>query len=254
MADTPIHPRPTPAPSVGRERGSLPLRFNHPKNYLGVPLAAVANEATTDLIQTTLVADTDAAVRGAAALDLIDTGDSPTHDPTLTGLGEDVVTTVTADHTPDAALDALSRLHGRTERFVTAGSRYWEPILTRVYQAYQPAATLVTILNQTGPVSLARLTAHCLTHNPDAARLLVSAPDDHLPSSPTQLLGQTELADHDIYYSPTTCQLKTQLWHAGILTERGAHSTALAPLADRWAVEPRHLETPIPASQRRGDR
>jgi len=243
MEDTPAQPRDSSPPIPGRENTTLALRYNHPKNYVGVPLAIVAERPTADVIADILVADTTAVIRGATALGLVDASMCPSDKLSLTSLGEDLIAPVTADRSPEAALDALSRLQGSTDRFVDVGSRYWEPFLTQVYQQYPPAATLVTALNQTGPASLARLTAYCLSHNQEAARLLVSATNALTPIDPSQPLGQTSLADYQTYYSPTTCQLKTQLWHAGILTERGAHSTALAPLSNRWALEPRHLST-----------
>lgn len=243
MADAPSQSRHEPLESVRTAARQLRLRYNHPKNYVGVPLAIAAEDNTRHLITTSLVNDVDACIRGADALGLINAAERPDADPLLTQLGDDLVESVTADRTALAALDALARQQGSTSRFVDTASRYWEPILTRIYKAYGPAYTLVSALGTTGPVSLARFTAYGLRQDADVASLLLAPDVDVATEGSLEPLAQTRLATPEVYYTPTTCQLKTQLWHAGILTERGTYSTALAPLQNRWAVEPRHLTT-----------
>jgi hypothetical protein len=49
-------------------------------------------------------------------------------------------------------------------------------------------------------------------------------------------LRPAALADGDVYHAPTTFQLKAMLFHAGILTERGAEPHRLDPTTDVWAL------------------
>jgi hypothetical protein len=49
-------------------------------------------------------------------------------------------------------------------------------------------------------------------------------------------LRVTELADGTVFHSPTVFQLKAMLYHAGILTERGAEPHRLDPTSDVWAL------------------
>jgi len=49
-------------------------------------------------------------------------------------------------------------------------------------------------------------------------------------------LQPAELRDGSVYHSPTVFQLKAMLYHAGILTERGAEPNDLNPSVDVWAL------------------
>ena len=49
-------------------------------------------------------------------------------------------------------------------------------------------------------------------------------------------LVESELTDGNVYHSPTVFQLKAMLFHAGILTERGAEPHRLDPITDVWAL------------------
>jgi hypothetical protein len=49
-------------------------------------------------------------------------------------------------------------------------------------------------------------------------------------------LRASELEDGDVYHSPTVFQLKAMLYHAGILTERGAEPSNLDPRQDTWRL------------------
>jgi len=46
----------------------------------------------------------------------------------------------------------------------------------------------------------------------------------------------SELADGNVYHSPTVFQLKAMLYHAGVLTERGAEPHRLDPGSDVWRL------------------
>lgn len=65
----------------------------------------------------------------------------------------------------------------------------------------------------------------------DDARERVLTPDGELRAS--------RLADGNVYHSPTVFQLKAMLFHAGIVTERGAEPSNLDPTADTWALRNR---------------
>lgn len=47
------------------------------------------------------------------------------------------------------------------------------------------------------------------------------------------------LTDGDAFHSPTVFQLKAVLYHAGILTERGAEPSNLDPERDVWKLRER---------------
>lgn len=49
-------------------------------------------------------------------------------------------------------------------------------------------------------------------------------------------LRDRALEDGEGYHSPTVFQLKAMLFHAGILTERGAEPPRLDPTEDVWAL------------------
>ncbi len=49
-------------------------------------------------------------------------------------------------------------------------------------------------------------------------------------------LRPAALEDGSVYHSPTVFQLKAMLYHAGILTQRGAEPSRLEPRADIWAL------------------
>jgi hypothetical protein len=49
-------------------------------------------------------------------------------------------------------------------------------------------------------------------------------------------LRVAELADGDVFHSPTVFQLKTILYHAGLLTDRGREPHRLDPNEDTWRL------------------
>lgn len=49
-------------------------------------------------------------------------------------------------------------------------------------------------------------------------------------------LREQALHDGNVYHSPTVFQLKAILYHAGILTERGAKLSNLEPVEDTWSL------------------
>jgi hypothetical protein len=83
---------------------------------------------------------------------------------------------------------------------------------------------LVVALHQRHPSFAVEL----FVRNDEAARERVFATEDSL--------DETVLAGGDVYHSTATFQLKAMLYHAGILTERGAEPHRVDPTTDVWAL------------------
>jgi hypothetical protein len=62
----------------------------------------------------------------------------------------------------------------------------------------------------------------------DDVRQRVLAADGRLRTDP--------LTEGSVYHSPTVFQLKTMLYHAGIVTATGTEPSNLSPAADEWAL------------------
>ena len=89
--------------------------LNHPKNYLGYPLALYHADPTAEILAERVVAAVDDARRGAAFLGLID--EEPPG-PTLTPLGREGVRFALDRHgSVDAALAAFENWQGSRQRF-----------------------------------------------------------------------------------------------------------------------------------------
>lgn len=205
--------------------------LNHPKNYFGVPLAVTAPGDTDHLIRKHLVKMEDRARAGAEALNLIDT------DGELTALGETIVETVSTESTVAAELNEFSSLKGSSERFIDAAPRYWNPIARHVLQQFELVGDVVTLLESTGPVTLPELATVAVRTNHsvqdavlrDASAVTVEDVQSDAPDS---------FDSPDVYAGQAVYQFKNLLFHCGILTERGADTSALVPAQDVWAVEP----------------
>ena len=216
--------------------------LNHPKNYLGYPLAHYADGNTADLLSKYEVvgAVTDAR-RGAAFLDLIDDGP---RGPTLTSLGREVVRFALARY--GAVEDALAEFENwyrSRKRFVDLAPA-WGQLARRVVFEYEATELLVTELQCmhddgiTDP-SLVDLveylhrlhpsfTIELFVRGDETARSRVLTDDGELRSGP--------LEDGAVYHSPTVFQLKAMLYHTGILETRGAEPNRLDPREDSWAL------------------
>jgi hypothetical protein len=216
--------------------------LNHPKNYLGYPLALVADGPTDDLLEThRVVGATEDARRGAAFLGLIE--ETP-HGPELTPLGREVVRFATARHgSVEAALSTFEAWYRSTARFVDEAPA-WGQLARRVVFQY-PATTLlveelqtmhddnfeapslvdlVVFLHQVHP----SFTVELFVRGDEAVRRRVLTTDGEL--------REAALRDGDVYHAPTVFQLKAMLYHTGILTERGAEPSRLEPASDVWAL------------------
>jgi hypothetical protein len=87
--------------------------------------------------------------------------------------------------------------------------------------------------------SLVDLVEWLFTHHPTfTVELFVRGTDDVrsrvLDAEGT--LRAAALADGNVYHSPTVFQLKTMLYHAGILTDRGREPNRLDPTVDVWCL------------------
>lgn len=205
--------------------------LNHPKNYFGVPLAIATVGDTDQLIRTYLVKMETRARAGAEALGLI------TSDGELTALGETIVETVAAETTIKAELDTFGDLQGSSQRFIEAAPRRWNPISRHALQQCSLVGDVVTILENTGPVTLPELTTVAIRTNHCVQETILRDADVVTPSD-VQPEPPEALRTPDMYAGQAVYQLKNLLFHTGILTERGADTSALVPSQDVWALEP----------------
>ncbi|WP_135824648.1 hypothetical protein [Halorussus ruber] len=216
--------------------------LNHPKNYLGYPLAHYADGPTAELMkENKVVREVDSARQGAAFLNLVD--DRP-EGVRLTPLGREVVRF--ALHRYDSAEDALATFPNwyRKSKCFYDLAPSWGQLTRRVVFAYPATQLLVEEIQHLHEdgfpepmlVDLVEylhelhpsFTVELFIRGTDDARERVLDRDGELRTAP--------LADGNIYHSPTVFQLKAMLFHAGILTERGAEPSNLDPESDLWAL------------------
>ncbi|MFA9416969.1 hypothetical protein [Natrinema sp. HArc-T2] len=218
--------------------------LNHPKNYLGYPLAHYAAGDTEALLsEYKVVSAVTAARRGAAFLGLIEDGVG-VEDVELTSLGEEVVRFAKARYgTVEAALAAFEDWYRSPKRFVDLAPA-WGRLARRVVFAYPATELLVTELQTmfedgiTEP-SLVDTVEYLHELHPSFTVELFIRGDDGVRSrvlTDDGTLRRSALADGTVYHSPTVFQLKAMLYHTGILAERGAEPSRLEPLEDVWAL------------------
>jgi len=218
--------------------------LNHPKNYLAYPLAAYLPGETEAIVEQRVVGAVEGARQGAQFLALVDVTPTRTE---LTPLGREVVRFAHREYgSVDAALDAFDDWRGSSRRFCEAAPR-WGQLARRVVYEY-PATKLlveelqhlhedgvemptlvelVTYLHELHP----SFTIELFVRGADDVRSRVLSADGELRTEP--------LSAGETYHSPTVFQLKAMLYHAGILTERGAEPSNLDPDADVWALRER---------------
>lgn len=218
--------------------------LNHPKNYLAYPLALYHPNPTDEVLSEYVVSATEGARQGAAFLGLIDDDPDST---TLTPLGSEVVRFARhRDGTVEDALASFADWQGSRKRFSELAPE-WGQLTRRVLWSY-PATKLIVEELQTMHddgllepslvevvtwlhVQHPTFTIELFVRGSDAARSRVLTADGELRES--------ALKDGTVYHSPTVFQLKAMLYHAGILTERGAEPHRLDPETDVWQlVEP----------------
>ncbi|NUC74472.1 hypothetical protein HTZ84_19595 [Haloterrigena sp. SYSU A558-1] len=215
--------------------------LNHPKNYLGYPLAHYADGETADLLSEYQVVNavTDAR-RGAAFLGLIDDGTRIE----LTSLGDEVIRFAKARYgTVERALEEFEDWHGSPKRFSELAPE-WGMLARRVVFDYEATELLVRELQDMHEdgieaPSLVDVVAWVHEFHPSFTVELFIRGDEDIRSRVLTEDGElrlAELEDGNVYHSPTVFQLKAMLYHAGILTTRGDEPSELEPLEDVWAL------------------
>ncbi len=207
--------------------------FTHAKNYFGVPLAVASSEPTDEVISSTLVDLPERARNGAEALNLI------TRSGDLTKLGETIVETITTETTISGELQTFESLKGTTERFIDVAPRYWHPIVQHVLKQHPITGNVVTLLESTGPVTLTELTQVAVRTDHPVKEMLLRNPETFDPVDEEKRGSESEsFSTPEVYTGAAVYQFKNLLFHCGIITERGADTSALIPDQDVWALEP----------------
>ena len=216
--------------------------LNHPKNYLGYPLALYADGPTNELLaEYDVVGAFDQARRGAAFLGLVEEQPAGV---VLTSLGREVVRFATARYGDvEAALAEFRTWYGSSKRFYDAAPR-WGELARRVVFAYPATELLVSELqgmHEMGHATPTLVDLVVALHQSDptfAVELFVRGEEGVRRRVLTGdgELRRDALTDGNVYHSPTVYQLKAMLYHAGILTERGTEPDGLDPTADVWAL------------------
>lgn len=216
--------------------------LNHPKNYLGYPLAHVAAGHTAELLEAyKVVGAVEDAKRGAAFLGLID--EKP-DGVALTPLGREVVRFGKTRHgSVESALAEFEDWYGSPKRFVDLAPA-WGQLARRVVFDYPATKLLVeelqTLHDDGFPAStLAELVVYLHQVQPSfTIELFLRGDEDVRRRVLTEdgELREAALEDGGVYHAPTVFQLKAMLYHTGILTERGAEPTRLDPTSDLWAL------------------
>ncbi len=204
--------------------------LNHVKNYVGVPLAIAAPGDTDALIEENLVDMTERARAGSIALGLTDT------DNDLTDIGETVVETVQSETTLETELSNLQDLRGTSTRFIDAADRYWNPLIRHIARQNSLIGDVATILESTGPVTLPELARVATRNNHPVSEMLLRDPqsDENVEDIPFN--------SPEVYSGQAVYQFKNLLYHCGVVSERGADTSALVPKQDVWALEPWLIE------------
>nr|WP_233745214.1 hypothetical protein [Halobacterium bonnevillei] len=216
--------------------------LNHPKNYLGYPLAHYANGDTAQLLRDyKVVGAVEDARRGAAFLGLVE--EKPNR-VVLTSLGREVIRYVTSRYgTVEAGLAEFENWYRKSQRFYDLAPE-WGQLARRVVFAYPATQLLVEELQQMHDdrirePTLVELVAWLHVQHPSFTVELFIQGDQDVRSrvlTPDGELREQALHDGNAYHSPTVFQLKAMLYHVGILTERGAEPSNLDPGADIWAL------------------
>ncbi|MCD2200160.1 hypothetical protein LPA44_09635 [Halobacterium sp. KA-4] len=216
--------------------------LNHPKNYLGYPLAHYADGDTAQLLQDyKVVGAVEDARRGAVFLGLVEEKPNRVE---LTPLGREVIRYVTSRYgSVEAGIAEFENWYRKSQRFYDLAPE-WGQLARRVVFAYPATQLLVEELQQMHDdrirePSLVELVEWLHVQHPSFTVELFIRGDQDVRSrvlTPDGELREKPLHDGDVYHSPTVFQLKAMLFHAGILTGRGAEPCNLGPETDTWAL------------------
>jgi hypothetical protein len=215
--------------------------LNHPKNYLAYPLAVYHPARTERVLSERVVRAVADARTGAAFLDLIGDGPTGTH---LTPLGNEVVRFALREYgSVDAALDVFDDWKRSRKRFCTVAPK-WGMLTRRIVYSYPATQLVVEELQRVHEDGIAEPTLPQVVEylhelHPSFTIELFVRGDEDVRSRVLDADGEMQrpaLTDGDVYHSPTVFQLKAMLFHAGILTSRGAEPSNLDPTTDVWAL------------------
>ncbi|MFB6114577.1 MAG: hypothetical protein ABEJ58_10810 [Halodesulfurarchaeum sp.] len=215
--------------------------LNHPKNYLGYPLAMYHPDDTDEVLAEYVVGAVSEARTGAIFLDLV--GEYPDTDR-LTALGREVVRFALREYgTVESALEPFEEWKRSRRRFCTLAPR-WGMLTRRIVYAYPGTQLLIEELQHMHEDGIAEptlptvveylhelhptFTIELFIRGTEQVRSRVLDADGDLQRSP--------LSDGTVYHAPTVFQLKAMLFHAGLVTERGAEPSNLDPDSDVWSL------------------
>lgn len=224
----------TSSPSVSHsgERTCVRFRLNHPKNYVGVPVAVAAPGDTGSLVMGNLTAMAGAAKLGAQALDLIDT------DGEVTAWGWELLEDILGQTHPDTYLEELKKLQNSRGRFIEQRPE-WESVGVAVAQRYSATEPVIEILQESGPIKLPELVSRLAEdHWSIVSELFLK---ETIADDPEELTADL-LADSESYRGAGVCQFKGILYHFGVVTMPGSSTDYLDPNAELWELEP-HIDT-----------
>ncbi|MBV0901550.1 hypothetical protein [Haloarcula salina] len=215
--------------------------LNHPKNYVGVPLAVAHDGDARSLVEDRVVGAVDSAVAGAVFLNLVDDSRGSL---ALTPLGREVVRfALRTAGSVDAALDGFADWKRSRKRFVEVAPQ-WGELVRRIVYHYPATQLLVEelyALHRDGHAtpSLVEFVEYLHALHPEFTVELFLRGDDDVRQrvlTGDGDLRREALTDGSVYHSPTVFQLKAMYYHAGVLTTRGAEPSNLDPAADEWAL------------------
>lgn len=230
--------------------------LNHPKAYLAyaVALAQTESRQSADaLVSNRVINAVDDARQGAVHLDLItsaQTNQPPSfREYQLTEYGRTVVAKITdAFENTENALSEFQRLKGSRSRF-TETHDVWKAIGPDIAQADPAIAYLVDLLqdvhNDSGrdEFPLAELAQYYLCeHDPE---FTVEFFFNDRQTVRDKIHATLQNNECDIFYSvdayraTVTYQLKSMLFHLGVLSERGKDTSRFNPETDIWALSDR---------------
>jgi hypothetical protein len=217
--------------------------LNHPKNYLGYTLALAHPKDTQAVTEERVVGAVSDAETGARFLGLVER--TPTSEGLQhTSLGREVLRFARErEGSLEDAFDRFDDWRRRRTCFYDLAP-LWGELTRRILWDYPLTELLVEQLQRlnqssSGPATLPDFVTHLYQTHPEVTTELFFKSDHETRQrvfAEENELRQSVLQDSTIYHSPTVFQLKAMLYHAGILTERGAEPSRLTPEEDVWSL------------------
>jgi hypothetical protein len=215
--------------------------LNHPKNYLGYAVATHHPLPTEEVVEEYVVGAVRDARKGAEFLGLV--GTSGVAD-SLTPLGREVLRFAVSEHgDAESALEVFDGW-GRSRKRSTGVAPKWGLVARRVVYEYPATELIVEELQKlhnegVSDTTLRELVLHLFDSHPSfAVELFVSNKDE---KRERVFAGEDELdaevlENGEVYQPSTTFQLKSMMYHAGLLTETGAEPSRIDPMEDVWQL------------------